>query len=318
MLKYTRFLGLFALSATLVYAAGKQQDWQNEQVLSIHKLPVHASMIPGGTEADLASGKYADSSRIHSLNGKWAFSWAPTPEVRVADFYQQAFDVSNWETIDVPSNWEMKGYGTPIYTNIIYPFQVDPPRVTSAPEKHFTTYKERDPVGSYRREFEVPSGCKGQNIFLHFDGVMSAMYVWVNGERVGYSQDAMTMAEFDINPYLKPGNNTLAVEVYKYCDGSYLEDQDMWRLGGIYRDVYLVARPQQFIADDRHPGHQYRPPSQRSWRQRQLGSSGTESIHHPSQSKLPIRIRAGTSAGINLRVGGGDPRVHFEKTASVT
>lgn len=249
MLKYTRFLGLFALSATLVYAAGKQQDWENQQVLSINKLSVHASMTPGGNEADLASGKYADSSRIHSLNGKWAFSWAPTPEARVADFHQQAFDVSNWETIDVPSNWEMKGYGTPIYTNINYPFKVDPPRVTSTPEKHFTTYKERNPVGSYRREFEVPSDWKGQNIFLHFDGVMSAMYVWVNGERVGYSQDAMTMAEFDINPYLKPGNNTLAVEVYKYCDGSYLEDQDMWRLGGIYRDVYLVARPQQFIAD---------------------------------------------------------------------
>jgi beta-galactosidase len=116
-------------------------------------------------------------------------------------------------------------------------------------QKHFTTYKERNPVGSYRREFELPSDWDGHNIFLHFDGVMSAMYVWVNGERVGYSQDAMTMAEFNLNPYLNPGNNSLAVEVYKYCDGSYLEDQDMWRLGGIYRDVYLVARPQQFIAD---------------------------------------------------------------------
>lgn len=249
MLPYTQFLGLFALSATLVYAADTQQEWENEQVLSINKLPVHASMTPGENEADLASGKYAESSRIHSLNGKWAFSWASAPEGRLADFYQQAFDVSNWETIDVPSNWEMKGYGTPIYTNINYPFKVDPPRVTSTPEKHFTTYKERNPVGSYRREFELPSDWNGQNIFLHFDGVMSAMYVWVNGERVGYSQDAMTMAEFNLNPYLKPGNNSLAVEVYKYCDGSYLEDQDMWRLGGIYRDVYLVARPQQFIAD---------------------------------------------------------------------
>ncbi|MBT3194261.1 MAG: beta-galactosidase, partial [Verrucomicrobia bacterium] len=157
MSHYSLCLGLFAMSVTIAYAAEMQNDWENEQLLSVNKLPVHASMTPGGNDADLASGTYADSSRIYPLSGKWAFSWAPTPEKRAVDFHKPSFDVSHWTTIEVPSNWEMKGYGTPIYINSKYPFTIDPPRVTSAPPQHFTTYTERNPVGSYRRTFELPS-----------------------------------------------------------------------------------------------------------------------------------------------------------------
>lgn len=223
------------------------EDWENPAILEINKLPVHASMTPRAPGEKPSA--YAKSSRIESLNGTWAFHWVPKPEGRITDFYEPDFDVSGWDQLAVPSNWEMHGYGTPIYTNITYPFKKEPPRVTAEPPKHFTTYEERNPIGHYVREFEWRKQSADERVILHFDGVMSAMYVWVNGKKVGYSQDAMTMAEFDVTDFVKAGTNRLAVQVYKYCDGSYLEDQDMWRLGGIYRDVYLVRRSACHLRD---------------------------------------------------------------------
>lgn len=149
--------------------------------------------------------------------------------------------MSSWDTIPVPSNWEMHGYGTPIYTNFTYPFLNNPPLIQ--PQKSYTNETEVNPVGSYRRDFNLPENWRDKQVFLHFDGVYSGMYVWINGHKVGYSQGANNDAEFDITEYLKLGKNTLAVEVYRWTDGSYLEDQDMFRLSGIHRDVYLVANP---------------------------------------------------------------------------
>ncbi len=158
---------------------------------------------------------------------------------RPKDFYKPSYDVSGWEEINVPANWECEGYDSPIYTNIRYPHPPHPPKVG----------RLWQPVGSYRRTFELPADWQGRETFLHFDGIMSAGYVWVNGEMVGYHQDSMTPAEFNITKYLHPGQNEVAVEVYRWSDGSYLEDQDMWRLSGIYRDVYLVSRAPAYIRD---------------------------------------------------------------------
>lgn len=147
--------------------------------------------------------------------------------------------MSGWDEIPVPSNWQMHGYGIPIYTNVRYPFPADPPHIPH----------DYNPVGSYRTEFEAPPDWEGREVFIHFDGVESAFYVWLNGEMVGYSQGSMTPAEFNLTPYLCEGMNVLAVEVYRWSDGSYLEDQDMWRLSGIFRDVYLFSTPRVHVRD---------------------------------------------------------------------
>ncbi|HTJ50850.1 MAG TPA: glycoside hydrolase family 2 TIM barrel-domain containing protein [Cyclobacteriaceae bacterium] len=186
---------------------------------------------------------------VQSLNGIWKFKWSPDPQSRPVNFYTENYSTENWDNILVPGNWELQGFGTPIYTNITYPFKRDPPRVTSEPEKNFTSYRERNPVGSYSTTFAIPENWKEKQIFLNFGGVLSAMYVWVNGQKVGYSENSMSPAEFDITKYVLKGENKLAVEVYRWCDGSYLEDQDMWRLSGIFRDVDLIARPKTFISD---------------------------------------------------------------------
>ena len=152
-------------------------------------------------------------------------------------YYRPEFDITPWDRIEVPSNWELKGYGTPIYTNVTYPHLRQPPKVMGDVPSHYTAASEPNPVGSYRRNFTVPDAWQGREIFIHFDGVGSAFYLWINGEQVGYSQGSRTPAEFNITSYLQPGENCLAVEVYRWSDGSYLEDQDLWRLSGIFRDV---------------------------------------------------------------------------------
>ena len=149
--------------------------------------------------------------------GLWKFHWVKSPDLRPADFYKPEFDVSSWKEIPVPSNWEMQGYGTPIYTNITYPFKRDSPRVTGTPDDHsWTAYDQRDPVGSYRREFTIPDAWSGRQTYLLFNGVNSAFYVWINGQKVGYSQDTRMTSEFNITKYLKPGKNLIAVEVYRW------------------------------------------------------------------------------------------------------
>ncbi|AQT69518.1 Beta-galactosidase [Anaerohalosphaera lusitana] len=220
-------------------------DWENPLVYGINKEPAHCTSVPYAKESEI--GKR--SSYTRSLDGLWKFHWAAKPEDRPIDFYKLDYDVSDWDDIAVPSNWQRKGYGVPVYTNNIYPFKKEPPFVTKEPPKHYTSYELRNPVGSYRRTFDVPSDWDGKQVFVHFDGVKSTFYLWVNGEKVGYSEGSFTPAEFDITEYLRDGENMMAVEVYRWSDGSYLEDQDFWRLSGIFRPVRLVARNKVAIQD---------------------------------------------------------------------
>lgn len=214
-------------------------DWENPEMIGQNKELPHCTLIP---YADIESAMKGtrEASKFHkSLNGKWKFHWIRRPADRPKDFYKLEYDVRNWDEIDVPSNWQMHGYGRPIYLNVPYPFKKNPPYV-----QH-----DYNPVGSYRSDFEIPDNWKGRQVFIHFDGVESAFYLWINGERVGYSQGSRTPAEFNITPYLHEGKNILAAEVYRWSDGSYLECQDFWRLSGIFRDVYLFSTTGLHIRD---------------------------------------------------------------------
>ena len=224
---------IFALT-TLSLGAQDHHDWEDNHVLQINREPARAYFIPYGEK---------QGDRMLLLNGQWKFRWAKTPEERIKDFYRTDYDASSWKTLAVPANWEVNGYGTPIYVSAGFPFKIDPPRVTSEPKKEWTTYVERNPTGQYRRTFTLPASWDNGQTFLRFEGVMSAFYVWVNGKKVGYSQGSMEPSEFNITPYINRGENQIAIEVYKYSDGSYLEDQDFWRFGGIHRDVLLYHTP---------------------------------------------------------------------------
>ena len=220
-----------------------EHDWENPAVLGINKLPYHSTLqLPS---------RQRECKEIVSLDGQWHFHWSPNPEERPKGFEAADYDVSQWDKIAVPGNWQTQGYGTPIYININYPFVRNRPYVTTEPHRNWTAYTKRNPVGSYVTFFNATDEMLSQNVILHFGGVKSAMYVWVNGKKVGYSQNSMSPAEFDITQYLHKGENRLAVEVYRWSDGSYLEDQDMWRLSGIFRSVQLWVRPLVHIADYR-------------------------------------------------------------------
>lgn len=216
-----------------------EPDWENPEMIGQNKEPGHSTLIPYPDVETALKGVRSESPFYESLNGEWKFNWVRKPADRPVDFYKADYDVSGWDDIVVPSNWQMHGYGIPIYTNMVFPFPANPPYIPH----------DNNPVGSYRRNFTIPSGWKGREVFIHFDGVKSAFYIWVNGERVGYSQGSMVPAEFDITKYLKGGRNSVAVEVYRWSDGSYLEDQDMWRLSGIYRNVYLFSAPAVHLRD---------------------------------------------------------------------
>ncbi|MDR1631957.1 MAG: DUF4981 domain-containing protein [Dysgonamonadaceae bacterium] len=231
-------------------------DWENEAVLQINREPARADFIPlgmndsAGVETLHAMPLQKEKSPWYqNLNGNWKFHWVSEPAKRPVDFYRTDFDDSDWKTISVHGNWEMYGYGTPIYVSAGYPFRIDPPRVTSEPKKEYTSYAERNPVGSYRYHFPLPEKWENRRVFIHFSGVRSAFYLWINGEKAGYSQGSMEPAEFDITAFVKKGENQLAIEVYRWCDGSYLEDQDMWRISGIHREVYLYSTDDVRIAD---------------------------------------------------------------------
>ena len=231
---------LLSLIIAPVTLADDHHDWEDNHVLQINREPARAYFIP-----------YAEhpGDRTLSLNGTWKFRWTKTPEERITNFFLTDFDDSQWTSFPVPANWEVNGYGTPIYVSAGYPFKINPPYVMDEPNKEWTTYEERNPTGQYRRTFTLPVDWHDGQTFLRFEGVMSAFYVWVNGQRVGYSQGSMEPAEFNITPYIKKGENLVAVEVYKYSDGSYLEDQDFWRFGGIHRDVLLYHTPDVRLRD---------------------------------------------------------------------
>jgi len=214
-------------------------DWENPAVFQINREPARSAFLPYADEQSAIADDYNRSPWYMTLDGDWKFQWSPTPDQRPKDFYKTDFNVTNWKEIQVPSNWELKGYGIPIYTNITYPFPKNPPYIDHSD----------NPVGSYRRDFILPANWDNRRVYLHFEGGTSAMYVWVNGKKVGYSENTKSPAEFDITQYVKPGKNLVAVEAYRWSDGSYLEDQDFWRISGIDRDVYLYSTENVRIND---------------------------------------------------------------------
>ena len=238
-----------------------RHDWEDQSILQINREPARADFHHAGEI---------------SLNGEWKFNWTLTPDEQPDGFWQPDFNDSSWKTFPVPADWEMNGYGTPIYSSSGYTFKINPPYVMTTPKEKYTAYVERNPTGVYRRTFTIPAEWQDKEVYIHFGSVSSAFYVWVNGQRVGYSQGSMEPAEFRITPYLKPTPNPsrrdgslnskkameippfgrdlgwvnhITLEVLKYSDGSYLEDQDQWRLAGIHRGIYLYATEKIRIRD---------------------------------------------------------------------
>ncbi|OEU95996.1 glycoside hydrolase family 2 TIM barrel-domain containing protein [Streptomyces oceani] len=225
--------------------AGKGSEWNADPThFQVNREPHRARLIPlADTDAARARTAATDSPYYRSLNGDWRFHWTPNPEGRPQDFWRPDFDDSGWDTLAVPANWEVNGYGKPIYLNVDYPWKGhEQPTYPDVPTSH-------NPVGSYRRTFTVPGDWSGRRTLISFQGVKSAFFVWLNGESVGYSEDSFAPAEFDLTPWLREGRNTLAVQVYRWSDGSWLEDQDMIDLSGIFRDVYLYSVPQIGVHD---------------------------------------------------------------------
>ncbi|MBT8477479.1 MAG: DUF4981 domain-containing protein, partial [Gemmatimonadetes bacterium] len=214
-------------------------DLENPAVFARNKEPARATFHPFADRGSALTRDPEQSPFVRSLNGTWRFRWVSDPADRPTDFARTDFDDGSWDEIPVPSNWEVLGYGIPVYTNIPYPFEAKPPFVP----------RDWNPVGSYRRTFELPADWAGMQVLLHFGSVKSAMYVWVNGREVGYSQGSKTPAEFNVTAFLKPGTNTVAVQVYRFSDGAYLEGQDYWKISGIEREVSLVAVPDVHVRD---------------------------------------------------------------------
>jgi len=226
------------VSAVMIMALSAR-EWEDERVNSVNREPARAVSFPlDSVKAAFTDDEPATPYRLR-LNGDWKFMWNGSPADRPENFFEPGFDDSRWYTIDVPSCVEMRGYGIPIYTNIRYPHARTPPLIGM----------EYNPVSSYRRSFEIPSGWKDRPVFVRFDGVYSAFYLWVNGQYVGYSEDSKLPAEFNLTKYLKAGPNQIAVQVYRWSDGAYLEDQDMFRFSGIYREVSLFSPPPVELRD---------------------------------------------------------------------
>ncbi|MEI7436006.1 MAG: glycoside hydrolase family 2 TIM barrel-domain containing protein [bacterium] len=226
------------MPSVLRRAVSTVPDWENPEVTGRHRLAPRADFFPFPDAATALLDDRAATPWFQLLNGAWHFNYAPTPAEAPADFMQPGADVSTWALIPVPRSWQTCGYGRPHYTNVQYPFPVDPPHVPT-----------ENPTGSYRRDFTVPDAWDGARIHLRFDGVDSAFTVWVNGQEAGFSKGSRLPAEFDVTPFVKTGVNTLAVRVVQWSDGTYLEDQDMWWLSGIFRDVYLLAQPAVHLND---------------------------------------------------------------------
>ncbi len=238
--------------------ARRANYWENETIFGENKEKGVATYLPYTSEKEMKGDKgyYATpwtepvNSAYQSLNGTWKFNLVPEPSQRPMDFWKEGFDTSTWDNIPVPSNWEMQGYDKPIYANVEFPHDNTPPFINARPRfndngKNYGI----NPVGSYVRKFNIPASWDGKRTFIHFGGIYSAAFVWVNGKYVGYTQGANNVAEFDLTKYIHPGENTIAVQVFRWSDGSYLECQDMFRMSGIFRDVYLFNTPKAAIRD---------------------------------------------------------------------
>ncbi|MFZ0283535.1 MAG: glycoside hydrolase family 2 TIM barrel-domain containing protein [Bacteroidales bacterium] len=230
--RYSKYEGV-------AFTEKEPRDWENPEMFNQNREAPHATIISYQDELSALEADKSASPNYITLDGTWKFNYSNSPDQRPVWFFKDDYDTRDWDDIEVPSNWQLKGYDVPLYVNISYPFKMNPPYI----------HHEWNPVGSYKRTFKVPSDWDGKEVFLQFGAVSSAFYVWVNEQLAGYSQDSKVPAEFNITKYLKKGNNSLAVEVYRWSDGSYLEDQDFWRLSGIQRTVFLHARPKTFISD---------------------------------------------------------------------
>lgn len=237
--------GLFAVLAMTVNAQSFK-EWQDPEINAVNRAPMHANYFAYESTEAAIKGIKEKSSNFMTLNGTWIFNWVPNADARPTDFWQPEFNDKGWNAMPVPGVWELNGFGDPIYVNVGYAwreqFRNNPPQVPTV----------NNHVGSYRREITVPAHWKGKEIIAHFGSVTSNMYLWVNGKYVGYSEDSKMEAEFNLTPYLKPGQkNLIAFQVFRWCDGTYLEDQDFFRYSGVGRDCYLYARSKKQIADIR-------------------------------------------------------------------
>jgi len=234
---------VFSINSTLSQQQGFLQNVykyiEDPAVFALNQEKGRTPLLPFSTVTDALENNWPASGSYLSLNGMWKFKWSANPDLSPVDFFSEKYNDSKWDYLTVPSNWEMHGYGDPVFRNISHPFTSNPPFIP----------REYNPVGSYRKTFTLPSGWKEKEVFLRMEGTTSASFVWVNGQEVGFNQGANEPAEYNISKFLKPGKNLLAVVVYKYSDGTYLEDQDFWRLSGIFRDVYLMAAPKVHLRD---------------------------------------------------------------------
>ena len=271
--------------------AESRPEWDDIAVFQVKYTAATFRLYRFSNERGAVVGDWTKSPWTQSLNGDWKFHITHKPAGRPVDFYKPGFDVSDWKTIPVPSNWEIQGYGIPIYTNIKYPFSIDEMRPPT----------EWNPVGSYRRTFQLDKASIDRSLILHFNGVRSAFYVWINGKKVGYSEGSRLPVEFDVTDFCVPGENMIAVEVYRWSDGSYLEDQDAWRISGIFRDVYLVSPGKTYIRDFR-----VKTPLDRAYENAQL------------QVDVDVLSRAAMPAGlvVELSLIAPDGKAVFPPTAA--
>lgn len=234
-----------ALALLSVAATAQNKEWLDPETNAVNRAPMHTGYFAYESKAAAQAGQKEQSSNYMTLNGPWKFNWVRNADQRPLTFFQTGFDDKGWNTLKVPAVWELNGYGDPIYVNVGYPwrnqFKNDPGQVPI----------ENNHVGSYRKEIILPADWKGKEVFAHFGSVTSNMYLWVNGKYVGYSEDSKLEAEFDLTKYLKPGKNLIAFQVFRWCDGTYLEDQDFFRYSGVGRDCYLYARNKQYMQDIR-------------------------------------------------------------------
>jgi beta-galactosidase len=214
-------------------------EWENPKIFGINKEAARATALPYNNESQAIAGVYSQSPYYQSLDGTWKFNWSQKPADKPEGFYKEGYNVSQWDNIQVPGNWELQGFGVPVYSNTTYPYPKNPP---------YIDHKD-NPVGCYVRNFNIPENWNDRRVYLHFESGTAAMYIWVNGKYAGYSQVTKSPAEFDITPHIRQGMNTLAIEGYRWSDGSYMEDQDFWRLSGFDRSVYLYSTAQIRIRD---------------------------------------------------------------------
>jgi len=234
-----KLLLIFSIVASSLFSQETKPDWENPEVFGINKLPPHAYFIPFQNQESALSYDVTTSDRYQLLNGYWDFKFLNNPDDTPEGFYALDYEISPWDSIPVPSNWQLEGHGMPIYANVSMPFESKPPSVPH----------EGNETGLYRHDFNLDASWSQDKTILAFDGVQSAFYLWVNGMKVGYSQGSMTTAEFDVTSFIKTGENTLALQVIRWSDGSYMENQDFWRLSGVYRDVYLYRKPKTNFND---------------------------------------------------------------------